>query len=105
MNINHLAPVIFMSAGLVELLPVQAADDLPRKNVLFICVDDFRTELGCYGSKRALTPNLDRFASEGVLFKNAYCQSPVCTPSRWVFAKQVQYAYRGLSEKPERCDQ
>lgn len=82
MNINYLAPVIFMSAGLVELLPVQAADDLPRKNVLFICVDDFRTELGCYGSKRALTPNLDRFARSSTVFTRHYVQVPTSGASR-----------------------
>lgn len=82
MVINHLAPVIFMSAGLIEPWMVQAADDLPRKNVLFICVDDFRTELGCYGSKRALTPNLDRFAQNSTVFTRHYVQVPTSGASR-----------------------
>lgn len=82
MNINHLAPVIFLSAGLAEAWAVQAADDLPRKNVLFICVDDFRTELGCYGSKRALTPNLDRFAQSSTVFTRHYVQVPTSGASR-----------------------
>lgn len=82
MKINHLAPVIMMSAGLIEPWAVWAADDLPRKNVLFICVDDFRTELGCYGSKRALTPNLDRFSQSSTVFTRHYVQVPTSGASR-----------------------
>jgi len=52
-----------------------------RPNVLFIMTDDFRPEMGCYGS-RALTPNLDRLAARSVQFDRAYCQQAVCNPSR-----------------------
>ncbi len=38
--------------------------------------------LGCYGDKYAYTPNLDRLASEGVLYKHAYANAPLCTPAR-----------------------
>ena len=53
-----------------------------RPNVLFIAVDDLRVELGCYGSKHARSPNIDRLASQGTLFTHAYCQQTVCNPSR-----------------------
>jgi iduronate 2-sulfatase len=53
-----------------------------KPNILFIPVDDLRPELGCYGSTVVRSPNLDRLAREGVVFKNAYCQSAVCNPSR-----------------------
>lgn len=56
--------------------------ETPRPNVLFIAVDDLRCELGCYGAAHVQTPNLDRLASSGVLFKRAYCQQAVCNPSR-----------------------
>ena len=52
-----------------------------RLNVLFIMADDYRVELGSYGS-RALTPNLDRLARRSVQFERAYCQQAVCNPSR-----------------------
>lgn len=53
-----------------------------RPNVLFIAVDDLRCDLGCYGNSFVKSPNIDRFASTGVLFRNAYCQQSVCNPSR-----------------------
>ena len=51
-------------------------------NVLMICVDDLRPELACYGNKVIKSPNIDRLASEGVLFTNHYVQSAICGPSR-----------------------
>ena len=52
-----------------------------RPNVLFIMADDFRPEIGSYGST-ALTPNLDKLAARSVQFQRAYCQQAVCNPSR-----------------------
>lgn len=53
-----------------------------RPNILFIAIDDLRPELGAYGSKIAISPNLDKLASQGLLFKNAHCQQAICGPSR-----------------------
>lgn len=53
-----------------------------KPNILFIAVDDLRPELGCYGSEIAKTPNIDKLASEGLLFEKAYCQQAICSPSR-----------------------
>ena len=63
---------------------VSAIHHPPQKlpNVLFIAIEDFNPDhLGCYGGQ-ALTPNIDRLAAEGMLFRNAYVDVAVCNPSR-----------------------
>jgi arylsulfatase A-like enzyme len=52
-------------------------------NVLWIMTDQHLAScLGCMGNEVIQTPNLDRLAAEGVLFSNAFCQSPACMASR-----------------------
>jgi arylsulfatase A-like enzyme len=54
-----------------------------RPNILFICTDQQRGDsLRCTGASWAVTPNLDKLASQGALFRNCYVQNPVCSPSR-----------------------
>lgn len=53
-----------------------------KPNVLFISIDDLRPALGAYDDSVAITPNLDRFAGEGMTFRQAFCQAAVCAPSR-----------------------
>jgi arylsulfatase A len=65
------------------LLPALAANEAGRPNLVLITADDLGwPHLGCYGADLHETPNLDRFAGEGVRFERAYSASPVCTPTR-----------------------
>src|SRR6185369_4262136 len=61
-----------------------AAAQTPRPlNFIFILADDWGwTDLGCYGSKSYDTPNIDRLATQGMRFTNAYAACPVCSPTR-----------------------
>ena len=62
------------------------------RNVLLIVSDDLKADaINCYGNQTAHTPNIDRLASEGTLFRNAYCQGTVCAPSRASFMRGRYY--------------
>ncbi len=53
-----------------------------KPNILFVSIDDLRPTLGAYDDPVAITPNLDQFADEGMTFRQTFCQSAVCAPSR-----------------------
>jgi len=52
-------------------------------NLLFLCVDDLRPELGCYGNELIFSPHLDGLAAEGCVFTNHFAAVPTCGASRW----------------------
>ena len=80
----------FISTGLkvgaatftTGLIPHLSLGAQGKYNVLFIIVDDLRPMLGCYGIPEMHTPNIDRLAERGTVFNRAYCQYPLCNPSR-----------------------
>lgn len=81
-------PLLLLLALCAPALATQdtARDTLPRRpSVVYILADDLGYgELGCYGSTRIRTPNLDRVAREGMRFTQHAAGSPVCAPSRCV---------------------
>lgn len=79
------ATTIFTIAALLRLAPaVPAAEaDAKRPNILFIIFDDWGWQhAGAYGCQWVKTPNFDRVAREGALFKNAFTSNPKCSPCR-----------------------
>ena len=71
---------------LLLLCPFISIAQAPRPNIIYIMADDLGYgDLSSYGRKDYTTPNLDKLASQGVKFMNAYAGAPMCTPTRASF--------------------
>ena len=83
MGINNKTILIIIICFLVSNIINANSENNPKKlNVLFIIADDLNCDIGVYGSSDVFTPNIDKLASQGVLFENAHVQYPLCGPSR-----------------------
>lgn len=73
----------FAATGVIAVSGFASCTDQEKpKNVILLIVDDLRPELGCYGNKEVLSPNIDRLAAQGVRFNRAYCNVAVSGASR-----------------------
>ncbi len=81
-----------------------------QPNVLWIYGEDLSPDLACYGTPAVATPNIDRLAGEGTLFKNAFVTCPVCSPSRSALITGTYqthfdaHNHRSNRDKPLRSD-
>ena len=76
--------VLLLSAPL--MFPVSGEGTQPKRpNIVWVVGENFALDLGCYGAKNVLTPNLDSLAANGVRYTRVYSTSPVCAPSRSAF--------------------
>ncbi|MBA3770379.1 MAG: sulfatase-like hydrolase/transferase, partial [Blastocatellia bacterium] len=87
-NVDSLSRRQFVAGAIVGVSAASAVLNRPAKaavrpNIVFILTDDLGWgDLSCYGRPDYTTPNLDRFAGQGMRFTNAYSAAPVCTPTR-----------------------
>ncbi|MDF7823917.1 sulfatase [Pontiellaceae bacterium B12227] len=77
---NNRVSMGFIFASFIATTVLGAIEHKP--NVLFIAVDDLKPWLGCYDHPVVKTPNIDRLAKAGTVFRNTYCQVALCGPSR-----------------------
>ena len=95
-------------AAQLLLIAILAATDLlaaTRPNIVFIFTDDHAAHaLSCYGSKINKTPQLDRLAKEGMLFRNCFCTNSICGPSRAVILTGKHSHLNGVIDNRRRFD-
>src|SRR5262249_45283431 len=80
-----LAPIINPTVLILAVAVLVCFADLhaaERPNFLWISIEDTSPDLGCYGDNYAVTPNLDRLASQGCRYTNCFTHAGVCAPSR-----------------------
>jgi arylsulfatase A-like enzyme len=102
---------VAVSGGILSLLPSCASNGQvmggarKRPNIIFIMTDDHASHaLSCYGSTINKTPNLDRLAKEGMLFKNSFCTNSICAPCRAVILTGKYSHINGVIDNRKKFD-
>ena len=72
--------------------------DEEKPNIVWIMIEDWGYDLSCYGANGVNTPFVDKLASQGVMFTNSYCTSPVCSPSRSAMLTGFHQNYTGTNQ-------
>ena len=97
---------LWVLAGATAAVSPVSAQPTERPNIVFIFSDDHATQaLGAYGGRLAAldpTPNLDRLANEGMLFRNAFVTNSICAPSRAVILSGLHSHLNGVETNARR---
>lgn len=89
------AVAVLLAISVVQSLAAFTAQTPP--NILFMMADQMRADaLSCAGNAAIKTPNLDKLASEGVRFANAFSSTPSCTPARAAILTGLSPWYHGM---------
>ena len=92
--------ILYVAVALVCVGHARAGERPP--NVIVILADDLGLrELGCTGSRRIRTPNLDRLAAHGMRFRRAYAGSTVCAPSRCALLTGLHTGHAQIRDNDE----
>lgn len=69
-----------------------------KPNIVWIMMEDWGYQLSCYGEPGVFTPNIDKFAEEGIRFTSSFCTAPVCSPSRSAMITGFHQNYIGANQ-------
>jgi N-sulfoglucosamine sulfohydrolase len=84
--------ILTVNSSITTGLPYQ------RPNIVWIMLEDIGYQFSCYGEKGVQTPNIDKFASEGIRFTNSFCTAPVSSPSRSAMMTGFYQNYIGAEQ-------
>ncbi len=90
--------ILFMTIVVLMVKPVLAQEQNVRPNIVWLMLKDWSTDLSCYGTKGINNPFTDKLASEGIRYTNAFCTSPVCSPSRSAMMTGFHQNYIGAEQ-------
>ena len=95
-----------LATSIIPFSPASSAELAARPNIVVVLVDDLRwDEIGCAGHPFVRTPNIDRIASEGSRFRNAFCTTPLCSPVRACLLTGLHTHHHGILDNINRSEQ